>query len=193
VRIEIDTDTRQVRRDSDGAYRSGAGKRICDHCASRDVCPDASFETLCTEFVPALPFTDETGLDHVANTIRVGRAWTERLRIWQGVALYNSKKREIFGHALVLYHTHGPIVDMLRLHAAANHIMLDTPPNKAPTELGAWMRQNYGPRIIHADTTLTAIYLLRVHSTPLATYQQGMEAIGLGQGRTARSGKAGRE
>lgn len=193
MKIEIDTDTRQVRRNSDGAYRSGAGKRICDHCASRDICPDASFETLCDQFVPALPFTDEGGLDRVANTMRVGRAWTERLVPWQMVALYNSKSREIFGYSLVLYTRSGPIVDMLKLHAAANHIMLDTPPNKAPTELGAWMRQNYGPHIIHAGTTLTAVYLLRVHSAPLATYQQGMEALGLGQGGPDRAGEAGRK
>lgn len=192
MKITLDTDTRQVRL-RDGAYRSGAGKRICDHCGHRATCRLVDQVSQCADFLPALPFTDETGLQKVSNTMRVGRAWTERLQIGQTVALYHTKRREVFGYAQVLHHSYGPIVPMLRLHAGANHLMLDTPLKKAPKVLGEWMRQNYGPRIINGDTTLTAVYLLRVSQPPAAPNLEGLEAPGSGGSLPAGEGEAGRE
>lgn len=163
----IDTDTRQMRRGPDGLYYAGGGKRICDHCGHVKIC-DHKPLTECGLFLPAIPFTDEVGLEHVANTVRVGMAWTQRLQVDQIVALYNSKNKEIFGHARVLHAEHGPIADMLKKHAHANHIMLDTPRQEAAVKLLNWMRKNYGPRIIHEKTRITAVYILREHQPPAA-------------------------
>jgi hypothetical protein len=188
----LDTDTRQMRKSPTGHYRSGAGKLICDHCGHRSDCV-LQVRDLCEFFLPALPFTVETGLDRLSNTMRVGKAWTERLAPGQTVALYNSKVKLIFGHSRVLYTVAGPIVSMLSEHAFANHIMLDTPKNEAAVKLGGWMRQNYGPRIIHENTTLTAIYLLRVGRSPASPDLQGLEANGPGRGGSPGEGQAGRE
>jgi hypothetical protein len=170
VNIIIDTDTRQVRRDAAGFYRSGAGKNICDHCGHRNVCANVDTVKACEQYLPALPFVGDVGfeLGRIVNTMRVGRAWTQRLDRGDTVALYDTKLKAIFGYALVERTVAGNIVPMLKEHAANNHIMLNTPKRKAPAELGAWMLQNYGPHIVHQGTTLTAIYLLRVNAAPEA-------------------------
>lgn len=193
--VKLDTDTRQVRRDAEGFYRSGAGKRICDHCGHRNLCPISDWSTRCKQYLPALPFTADVGfeLGRDANTMRVGRAWTQRLDEGQTIALYDTKLRAIFGYAEVHGLFAGPIVTMLKEHAASNHIMLTTPKRKAPAELGAWMLQNYGPHIINDRTTLTAIYLLRISEPPPAPHFEGLETPGSGEGSAADPGEAGRE
>lgn len=172
----IDTDTRQLRRDFAGDYRTGGGKRICDHCGVWQTCDVELEHNRCELFMPALPFTDETGLGHIANTIRIGMAWTDRLDVGQTVALYNTRTKQIFGHSTVLFTEWGPIAEMLKKHAHANHIMLNTPRAKAGVELLNWLRGNYGPRIIHQGTKLTAIYLLRQHQPNAAPLIEGDEA-----------------
>jgi hypothetical protein len=193
VNIKLDTDTRQVRRDAAGFYRSGAGKNICDHCGHRNVCANVDQTNSCPDYLPALPFIDDVGFatDRPANTMRVGRAWTERLDEGQIIALYDTKLKVIFGYAAVQKLYVGPIVEMLKAHASNNHIMLTTPKRRAPAELGAWMLQNYGPHIIHERTTLTAIYLLRVDRAPPAPDLEGMETPGPGEGGPAGGGEAG--
>lgn len=175
MKIKIDTDTRQLKLGKDGLYRSGAGKIPCDHCGWNVECPLQPL-TACSLFMPTLPFADETGLKKVANTVRVGVAWTQRLSPGQAVALYNSLRKEIFGHATVIGTMSGPIEPMLRTHAPANHLMLDVHPKQAPGDLWQWQRQQYGPRIIHDQTKLTAIYLLRLHEPPPSPDFQGDEA-----------------
>lgn len=172
----IDTDTRQLKLGADGLYRSGAGKLPCHHCGLNADCPLQPLKA-CALFMPALPFTDETGLRKIANTVRLGVAWTQRLRQGQIVALYNAKSKVIFGHARVIATHSGKIGPMLRSHAHANHLMLDTPPADAAKELHAWQRQNYGPRIVHEEAKLTAIYLLRLYEPPPAPNFQGDEAL----------------
>jgi hypothetical protein len=184
----IDTDTRQLKRQPNGHYTSGAGKIPCDHCGWRVDCtikPAVS----CSLFLPAIPFTDEIGLRKVANTVRIGVAWTKRLSPGQIVALYNAKAKAIFGYARVLALDSGPIAQMLATHAHANHLMLDTPPETAAARLHAWQKQQYGPRIIHDQTNITAIYLLRVSQPPPAPYPERDEEGRIVEGRAARPGQ----
>ncbi len=181
----INTDTRQLRRNAEGYYTSGAGRLPCDHCGHSAVCNEGPVDA-CREFMPALPFVDDTGLGHVSNTIRIGQAWVDRLRVGQIVALYNTKSKEIFGHSRVLHTVSGHIVPMLEEHAHANHIMLDTPRDEAGADLLRWLRGNYGPHIVNTRTKLTAIYLLRERKPPAAPdfgqNEEGGEAEGLPEG-----------
>lgn len=161
----IDTDTRQLKRSHNGEYRSGGGKKPCDHCGLTLDCPLKPLDT-CELFMPALPFNDETGLDKIANTVRIGVAWTNRLSVGQVIALYNVRQKTIFGHARVVGMARGMMMPMLKAHAQANHLMLTTPADQAADKLFAWLRQNYGPRIVNADAKLTAIYMLRLYEAP---------------------------
>lgn len=181
----IDTDTRQLKRRSDGTYTSGAGKKPCDHCAVNDVC-QLKPRTACAIFVPALPFQDETGLDRFANTVRVGVAWTQRLLTDQVIALYNPLIKTVFGYARVRRMFSGPIAAMLDRHARHNHLMLDKPPEQAASLLHAWQLRNYGPRIVHDQTRITALYVQRLSGEDAAAYLEGHEAL-----RAAESGTAG--
>ncbi|HIV77338.1 MAG TPA: hypothetical protein H9899_07420 [Candidatus Sphingomonas excrementigallinarum] len=184
----IDTDTRQLKRRDNDTYTSGAGKKPCDHCAVNRKC-ELQPRIACDLFVPTLPFQDETGLHDIANTVRVGVAWTQRLLTNQVVALYNVKLRHVFGLALVVSTEAGGIDEILDKHAHRNHLMLTTPPHEAATILKAWQRQNYGPRIINEKTRLTAIYLQRLGLEDAAAYLQGHEARRLAQGCAARAGQ----
>lgn len=184
----IDTDTRQLKRQPNGHYTSGAGKLPCDHCGWNVDCPIRPVAS-CSLFLPAIPFTDETGLRKVANTVRVGVAWTKRLHVGQTVALYNSVRKAIFGYARVVGMESGPIAHMLANHAHANHLMLDTPPETAAERLHAWQRQQYGPRIIHDETKITAIYLLRVSQPPAAPCHERDEEGRPVEGRASGGGK----
>ena len=184
----IDTDTRQLKRNPDGTYRSGGGKIPCDHCGHTADCPIKPRAT-CSVFMPALPFQDETGLRKVANTVRVGVAWTTRLIPGQIIALYNAKTKVIFGHSRVVGLHAGPIDEMLAQHAHANHLMLDHTSEDAAATLHAWQRQNYGPRIIHEKTRITAIYLVRELGAIASPDFRGEEARRLAEGGTAGPGQ----
>ncbi|MCG7348901.1 hypothetical protein [Sphingomonas sp. ACRSK] len=190
----IDTDTRQLRRRADGTYTSGgtntAGERKipCDHCGVNRKC-ELQPRTACNLFVPTLPFQDETGLHDVANTVRVGVAWTQRLLTNQVVALYNVKLKHVFGLALVVSTEAGPIDEILERHAHRNHLMLTTPPHTAAIILKDWQLRNYGPRIINEKTRATAIYLQRLGLEDAAAYLQGHEARRIAQGCASRTGQ----
>ncbi|SFJ49743.1 hypothetical protein SAMN03159338_1570 [Sphingomonas sp. NFR04] len=181
----IDTDTRQLKRRPDDTYTSGAGKLPCDHCAVNDVC-QLQRRTACAIFVPAIPFQDETGLNRFANTVRVGVAWTQRLRIDQVIALYDAKKQTVFGYSRVKALFAGPIAEILAVHASMNHLMQEKPSYEAARALLQWQRQNYGPRIINEKTRITAIYLQRLSVEDAETYLAGHEAD-----RAAESGAQG--
>ncbi len=185
----IDTDTRQLKRLSSGSYTTGAGKIICDHCGYADKCIVVPSANQCPMFLPAIPFQDEAGLDQPSNTVRIGVAWTKRLKVGQAIALYNVRTQEVFGLAEVVSMFSGQIDDVLEHHAANNHLMLDTPAAEAPALLKAWQRQNYGPRIVNDATKITAIYLQRIDVQDAAPRHQGDEARRTPEGCPARPGE----
>lgn len=174
---QINTNTRPLRRLPDLSWSGGSAHSACEYCAIQDKCSAvAGRPTVCNDTVPALSFTDETGLSHLANTFRVGAAWQARLRPGDRVGLYHSKEQRVFGYARVERVDAGPIRDMLIEHAHANHLMLETPREDAARELCTWLRRNYGPRIINSDSKLTAIYLSREPEPAAAPVPEGHEA-----------------
>lgn len=161
-------DTRHLKRSASGHYRSGGGQIICDICAFK---PDCAITPLheCSFFLPSLGFNDRTGMEVLFNTIRVGKAWPERIQVGQTIGLWCPDEKAVFGHANVVNMFTGPIAEILKKHAGANHLYLGTASfPQAARQLYAWLRQQYGPRIINGDTTLTAIYLLRERKAPKA-------------------------
>lgn len=190
----IDTDTRQLKRDPNGLYRSGgvnkAGDRKtpCDHCAVNEFCTLRPL-TSCSLFVPALPFQGRIGLDRFANTVRVGVAWTQRLQLDQVIALYDAKERMIFGYSRVKALFAGPIDEILAVHASMNHLMMELPSYEAADILHKWQKQNYGPRIIHDKTRITAIYLQRLGVEDAASYLQRHEEVRSAEGGPQGSGQ----
>lgn len=169
-------DTRHLKRDTNGSYRTGGGKVICDICSLQYECSIKPQNT-CQYFVPALGFYDRTGMLKVFNTMRVGKAWTERLVPGQTIGLWCPIEKDVFGYAEVLSFTSGPISRMIVEHAEHNHLMLDANYVKAQRQLLVWLKQQYGPRIIHEKTQLTAIYLRRTRRPPSAPNIQGCEAL----------------
>ena len=184
----INTDTRQLKKNDLGEFRSGAGKIVCDHCGFIQICAVRPRD-LCKQFLPVIPFVDEIGLGDFANTVRVGVAWSKRLQTNQMVALYNSKRQEIFGLARVINLVAGPIDEILARHAHMNHIMLEQPREDAPDLLKKWQLRNYGPRIINEDTRITTIYLQREPVADVAARLREYEALRFIEDRAAGSGQ----
>jgi hypothetical protein len=185
----IDTRTHNLKRGEDGSYRVGQ-KSPCGHCGHIRTCQIKPRQT-CSDFMPALTFLDETGLlgNDPVNTVRVGQAWPVRLFKDQIVALYNPKRKEVFGYSKVISTSFGPIATMLFEHAHRNHIMLDRPEDDAPRALGEWLRRNYGPRIINPQTTLTAVYVQRVNGPNAPPSVEGNEAHRIAEGSSTSSGQ----
>lgn len=182
-------DTRHLKRDPDGRYRTGGGQIICDICAIRNEgCPFTP-RTHCEHFMPALGFNDQTGMQKVFNTIRVGKAWPQRLSPGQPIGLWCPIDKTIFGWAEVLSIYSGRIAHILVNHAGDNHLFLDQHDTHAQRLLYEWLRQNYGPRIIHKDTTVTAIYLRRLRKPPPETDFEGHEAYRIIEGGAESSGE----
>lgn len=174
----LNTNTRPLRRLPDLSWSGGVQHSVCEFCAIQEQCSvGAGRPLVCNDTVPALSFTDETGLSHLANTFRVGAAWMSRLRVGDTIGLYNTKAAQVFGYASVLFVEAGPIGRILKAHAHANHLMLDRPRENAARDLCDWLRRNYGPRIIHPSAKLTAIYLLREHEPPAAPRLEGLQEI----------------
>ena len=176
-----------MRKSPAGSYRSGGGKLICDHCGYNKICSQAPISE-CDKFLPALPFNDISGTQKIFNTVRIGKAWSERLSIGQNIALYDVNSLKIFGFASVLNIFTGQIEEILKRHAHANHLMLAEMPEEAESILYQWMRQQYGPRIVHDQAKLTAIYLLREHISPSPPYFGGHEANGSSESSAADQG-----
>lgn len=160
---KLDTNTRQLKRlGSLGAWFTSAKQDICNHCALINICDSVSEHKSCREFMPVLSFQDETGfkIGDVVNTVRIGKAWVERLTTGSTIALLNAKTKLIFSYARVIGLDFGPIDDMLKLHAATNHLFVNKSPSEAPALLKDWQLRNYGPHIVNDATKIAVIYLL---------------------------------
>ncbi len=101
------------------------------------------------------------GFDSSFNTFRPGKAWSERLHVRDVVGLFDVKKKEVFGKAVVTYVDVGDMKTMLDNHAYNNHVMLDEK-GDFQSKLYAVLMKIYGPQIISENKTVTVIGLRRL-------------------------------
>jgi hypothetical protein len=178
----FDTNLRRIRMTETGRWTLMTDKdrakaiHLCDFCAINSMCiTQQRLASIVTEFEvgavisecpgyrPHLSFRDEIGLDGNFNTVRLGKAWADRLREGALVTLWNSIKDREIGVAKVKSCIVGPWQDVAPKHAHRNHTQVDQPREGAEDRLYEILRKGYGPHLMKPDRLVTAIYLEREH------------------------------
>jgi len=108
----------------------------------------------------ALKFRNLEGMEGEFNTIRVGRAWGERLQPGDRIALINARTGEQIGTAKVIRTNSGSKSLIESLNWKNNHSMLPQG-NGSPEAMSALLRKRYGKMIYDNSKYATAIYLKR--------------------------------
>ena len=174
------TDTKKLRRDGDKYFTvtpqgvldravslcSRCGEYSCDIREAAKAAIDrqrAEVKILsCKEFVPVISFsvTDGLLLDKW-NTIRIGKAWTTRLRIGDKVAIADLRRRIIVRQMFVERVVITTIGDACKTHAGRNHVMLGKSVSEEDMEeaMLRTLRSAYGTAFAHPDKDASVIYL----------------------------------
>lgn len=142
---------------------------LCDSCGRRVDCSVRrhvdSWKTQnikvleCPEFQAPLKFQDKRGTQGLDwNTIRIGPAWSNRLKPGDTVALVD--KFDIkYGSALVTRVYVGDREAMLRFHSRFNHTMMEDKASDPVEKLTKVLISSYGPGIYATCREISVIYL----------------------------------
>lgn len=142
--------------------RVKVGDRICNYCAAESFCQTEAMQT-CPGFIAPLVFREPlVGFEDEFSTVRLGLAWTKRLKVGALVALVQVPELKTFGYATVERIESGTLKQMLKRHGHTNHTMLDKPKKKAPALLNEVVISMYGKNWSAPTRTATTIFLRRV-------------------------------
>ncbi len=153
--------TNALRRYPDNHYTltsASNGNALCDACAASSECPMRNERKRCAQFVPVLRFAVNANLDlPLYNTIRIGKAWSDRLPVGTRVGVWDDVKREL-SFSVVRENYWGQDKQlMLAAHAGRNHIgmTLDAP----ATDLAGVLANCYGKGFYAKSFGLSVLYL----------------------------------
>ena len=153
-----------LRRLPDKTYRLTSKEHedaLCRACERFERCPQASTVKTCADFIPVFVFSDPTNLDKQSfNTIRLGRAWYERLESGQEVALYDKKFDRMFRARVTTIYWDSNKKEHLVEHAPRNHLGQAT--DNPALDLAKILISTYGKNFFAKANGLTAIYLTRI-------------------------------
>jgi len=171
--MSLASNQRWVRWTEQGFRTANASVPLCSACAVNEKCQPRSRarQTLartnrCMELVPILTFESPAGLAVPFNTFRRGPGSYNRLKPGQRVALWlkDDRRAKRFGKVTETYL--GRLDDMLRDHAARNHLMLGSPPDDAPRLLGLELLQLYGRNYASIEKPFSVVYVRPDASNP---------------------------
>jgi hypothetical protein len=100
------------------------------------------------------------GVDGEFNTFRLGKK-LGNLPIGSEVLLMDEKRKVVFGKAIVLDVTVGPLSALCAVYAPENHTELQHQDDKHAERLYQTLVKIYGPHIVKPDKTATVIKLRR--------------------------------
>lgn len=122
------------------------------------------------DFAP--PFV---GLDNGRfNTIRLGVAWSKRLKPSDEVYIQSSKDKLITSKAIVESIEVGTVGELLMCHAADNHNEINSKDGHEAERLYRYMLKLYGPHIVNLKKKATVIYL-RIKDEKAIDISEGQE------------------
>ena len=134
------------------------GNALCDACAASSECPMRYQKKRCDQFVPVLRFAVSANLDlPLYNTIRIGKAWSDRLPVGSRVGVWDDVKREL-SFAEVKGNFWGKEKDLvLAEHAGRNHIGMTLA--SPAVELAGVLANCYGMGFYAKSFGLSVLYL----------------------------------
>lgn len=109
------------------------------------------------DFVPPL-----TGFEGEFNTIRLGVAWTKKLKSGDVVYLQDSKNKIIFAKAEVIGIEQDSLGQICLYHAKNNHSELGQRDGNHAARVYSLMVKLLGPHIVNHTKKACAIYLRRI-------------------------------
>lgn len=174
-----DMDTRMIRRLESDAFTVEsqsaitAARRLCDHCATekchiRNYLKRNTSAMLqikvesCATFTPALGFSVLTGLDAPRwNTVRLGKAWAERLKPRQRVAIVDTTSRRIMRYMRVERAEAATLSQIVATHATRNHALVGRAlsAEEASAALTKILQNAYGRNYAAPGKPASVIYL----------------------------------
>jgi hypothetical protein len=101
------------------------------------------------------------GVDAQFNTFRMGRRYA-RLVEGEEVFLMDEKNKIVFGKAIVLDVSVGPVAALCAVYANENHTQLGANDSDCSERLYKVLEKIYGPHIVKPNRTATVIKLRRV-------------------------------
>lgn len=138
------------------------GRRLCDYCSVAAQCGDIVTDT-CPTFVPPLFFRPpHLGFEAAFSTVRLGMAWTKRVKPLDLVGLIEVGQDKPFAFARVASIKSGPLHKMIKDHAHTNHLMLGKTKVKARAELADVIIAMYGKNWSAPERPATTIFCERV-------------------------------
>jgi hypothetical protein len=102
------------------------------------------------------------GVDGDFNTFRLGRKYAS-LSEGVEVLLMDEKRKVVFGKAIVLDVSVGPLSALCAVYASENHTELDKSDGNHADRLYRTLEKIYGPHIVEPNKTATVVKLRRVN------------------------------
>lgn len=131
---------------------------LCDACAASDACSQRNTKKRCSDFIPVLRFAVNANLySGPYNTIRIGKAWSDRLQTGQRVGIWDDVERRLTFAIVEASFWGEDKQEILNQHAHHNHIgmTLEDPVAQLPGVL----MNCYGKGFYAKSWGLSAIYL----------------------------------
>ena len=176
-----DNNLRRIRMTAGGKWTLLSEKdqtkaiHICDYCVLKSSCVatlrvaaiTAEFEvngviTECPSYRPTLTFRDDAGMDALFNTVRIGKAWHDRVAVGSLVSLWTAKDDIEIGVARVTAKFVGRYCDLAAEHAHRNHTQIGKPLDGAEQRLLKVLVGSYGSTFMKLERAVSIIYLERV-------------------------------
>lgn len=112
-----------------------------------------------------IPFSyPRRGLSGRFNTIRLGRAWSEKCKKGDTVELVDARTKRLLTRATVLAITTGQLQELAPVHAHYAHNWKDHPvAEERSALLIASMKRRYPPNRVRDDSICTVIYLEKLN------------------------------
>lgn len=156
------------------ASMEGKSRHLCDKCFIRACDVRELHERYsntevevrrCAEFVPGIGFQDPSGLIDGCNTMRLGKAWSERVTEGDMIGLIDVTNGEIFGEATVSSVAVGEPAPVLSRHSRKNHLFIERRigRTKAAEAMAKMLPNIYGNLIWKNAKAITAIYLTDIY------------------------------
>jgi hypothetical protein len=145
---------------------------LCERCGDLGICKSSSqygsakFDieivvSECEVFRPIILFVKPEGIDGEFNTMRLGKAWSKRLKPDSIVSLWDKKRR--IGNATVVSIHAGDKFEMIKDHGNKNHMIIDKKlsSEEAFEPMIKIVRSAYGNLIWKHNQDAAVIYLSR--------------------------------
>lgn len=166
----MEMDTRALLVDEGGIYVRPSsvsnGQTICDFCTWKvRGCLLERQKERCGQFVPALSFVSDEGLDGRFSTWRGSRIWYDRIRVvartHKTVSLITTSG-DFIGQARVVDAVRSTFEHLMTEYAHTNHLMKHRGLSKEQSaqELKRWIKNNMGSRFVKRPEAIGTVILL---------------------------------